>query len=263
MENKLSVGKNLSVFNSEVIPVYTTDTGEKVVIGRELHEKLKIKTEYKDWFPRMCEYGFSDGDDYSSFLSDRSDGLPGKPKTNHIMSLDMAKHIAMIQRTPEGMEIRQKLIDLEKEKQRPMTEAEILAGQAQLLVRMERAQAEQAEQITAVNRRIDDIGEVISLNPNSWRTDARAIIVKIAHKLGGNEYIKDVQSEIFKLVDERGGKRLSIRLDHKRERMADEGVCKSKRDRLTKVDVIAEEKGLIEIYLAIVKEMAVKYGIGV
>lgn len=42
--------------------------------------------------------------------------------------------------------------------------------------------------------------------------------------------------------------------------MADEGVCKSARDKLTKVDVIADDKKLIEIYLAIVKEMAVKYG---
>lgn len=104
----------LKIFNSDIIPVYDTDTGEKVVLGRELHERLKIKTAYKDWFPRMCEYGFVNGKDYGSFLSNRSDGLAGKPRTNHIITLDMAKHIAMIQRTPEGMEIRQKLIDLEK-----------------------------------------------------------------------------------------------------------------------------------------------------
>lgn len=34
---------NLTVFNNEIIPVYTTDTGEKVVIGRELHERLKLQ----------------------------------------------------------------------------------------------------------------------------------------------------------------------------------------------------------------------------
>ena len=106
--------ENIRIFSEDVIPVYDTDTGEKVVLGRELHERLKIKTAYKDWFPRMCEYGFVDGKDYGSFLSNRSDGLAGKPRTDHIITLDMAKHIAMIQRTPEGMEIRQKLIDLEK-----------------------------------------------------------------------------------------------------------------------------------------------------
>lgn len=111
MNNSL---ENIRIFSEDVIPVYDTDTGEKVVLGRELHERLKIKTAYKDWFPRMCEYGFVDGKDYGSFLSNRSDGLAGKPKTDHIITLDMAKHIAMIQRTPQGMEIRQKLIDLEK-----------------------------------------------------------------------------------------------------------------------------------------------------
>ena len=54
---------------------------------------------------------------------------------------------------------------------------------------------------------------------------------------------------------------METRLTNKRRRMADEGVCKSKRDRLNKVDVIADDKKLIEIYVAIVKEMAIKYGV--
>lgn len=52
---------NLTIFSKDLIPVYTTDTGEKVVLGRELHEKLGIKTAYKDWFPRMAEYGKDEG----------------------------------------------------------------------------------------------------------------------------------------------------------------------------------------------------------
>lgn len=105
----------LQIFNSDLIPVYTTDTGEQVVIGRELHDKLEIKTPYDKWFPRMCEYGFEDQKDYSTFLSDRSDGKAGKPKTSHILKFDMAKHICMIQRTETGKAIRQKLIELEKQ----------------------------------------------------------------------------------------------------------------------------------------------------
>ena len=58
----------LKIFNSEVIPVYTSDTGEKVVIGRELHERLCIKANYREWFPRMCEYGFEYKKYYFSFV---------------------------------------------------------------------------------------------------------------------------------------------------------------------------------------------------
>lgn len=111
------------------------------------------------------------------------------------------------------------------------------------------------------NKRIDDIREVVALNPNSWREDARRLIVQIAQQLGGNEYIKDVNAEIFNLVDIRAGVSLKTRLTNKRRRMADEGVCRSKRDKVNRVDVIADDKKLIEIYLAVVKEMAVKYGV--
>lgn len=104
----------LTVFSSDLIPVYTTDTGQQVVIGRELHESLGIRRDYSNWMKQMADYGFSEGSDYSPFLANRSDGKAGKPKTDHILSLDMAKHIAMIQRTEKGKQIRQKLIELEQ-----------------------------------------------------------------------------------------------------------------------------------------------------
>ncbi|WP_042435193.1 Rha family transcriptional regulator [Faecalispora jeddahensis] len=124
-----------------------------------------------------------------------------------------------------------------------------------------KAMRDQQKALEDTNKRIDSLGELISLNPNSWRPDARGLIVKIAQKMGGNDYIREVQSEIFKLVDARAGTSLATRLTNKRRRMADEGICKSKRDKLTKTDVIADDKKLIEIYLAVVKEMAVKYGV--
>lgn len=107
---------NLTVFNTDVIPAYITDTGEKVVIGRELHQKLGIGKHYKDWFPYMCAYGFEENLDY--YTMEEKVAAQKRARTynqkNHILTLDMAKHIAMIQRTPQGKKIRQKLIDLEK-----------------------------------------------------------------------------------------------------------------------------------------------------
>lgn len=104
---------DLKIFNSDLIPVYTTDTGEQVVIGRELHDKLGIKRDYSNWFKQMCDYGFEEEKDYSPFLA--SIQGRGQPKKEHLLKFDMAKHICMIQRTPIGMQIRQKLIELEKQ----------------------------------------------------------------------------------------------------------------------------------------------------
>lgn len=127
--------------------------------------------------------------------------------------------------------------------------------------RIELEQKQQAQALEETNAKLDGIRDVVSLNTQSWREDARRLIVRIAQKMGGNEYIREVQTEISKLVDERAGVSLETRLTNKRRRMAEEGACKSKRDKLSKVDVIADDKKLIEIYVAIVKEMSIKYGI--
>lgn len=266
----------LKIFNDDVIPVYTTDSGEKVVIGRELHERLKIATEYKDWFPRMCEYGFKEPDDYAEFWENQSERIFERARfvsqqqavalgyqKNSLIQLDMAKHIAMIQRTPEGKTIRQKLIALE-------TNINELSPELQYLIKVELKQKEQEKALQEVNakvddtnKRIDNIGEIVALNPNSWRQDAKGIISKIAQAMGGYEYIRDVNHAVYELVDARAGCSLATRLTNKRNRMAGEGACKSKIDKLNKVDIIAEDKKLIEIYLSIVKEMAIKNGVGV
>lgn len=85
------------------------------VLARELHEFLEVSTRFNDWFPRMCDYGFSEGTDYYSFLSNRSDGLPGKPKQDAQLTIEMAKEICMLQRNERGKQARQYFIQLEKD----------------------------------------------------------------------------------------------------------------------------------------------------
>lgn len=257
----------LTVFNKGIIPVYVNDKGEKTVLGRELHEGLKIGADYKNWFPRMCEYGFTSPDDYIEFWENGSEVIfdlahfetPQQAtalgfRKNHTIALDMAKHIAMIQRTAEGKAIRDQLIALE-------TNISELSPELRLLISMEMKQKEQDKAMEAMNQRIDDIRDVVALSPNSWRKDASRLIVKIAHLMGGTEHIQDVYTEVYRLVNERARVSLETRLTNKRRRMAEEGECLTARKRLTVVDVIADDRKLIEIYLAIVKEMAVKYGV--
>lgn len=95
-----------------LINVTLDENHEPVVSGRQLHKALGVKTAYKDWFPRMTEYGFAEGEDFSSFLS-KSTG--GRPSQDHIIKLDMAKEIAMIQRTDKGKEVRTYFIQVGKD----------------------------------------------------------------------------------------------------------------------------------------------------
>lgn len=85
----------------------------QTVSARELHEQLHIVTRFNDWFPRMCEYGFEEGTDFYSKMSKTSE-TGGRPSVDYEISVDMAKQICMVQKTPEGKAVRQYLIDLEK-----------------------------------------------------------------------------------------------------------------------------------------------------
>lgn len=122
-------------------------------------------------------------------------------------------------------------------------------------------QKRQAEKIAEVENRVDSIREVVSLNTTSWRDDTGKILKKIGLSLGGGQSYSQVRNESYELLQKRFGVNLGQRLTNKRRRMADEGVSKSKRDKLSYVDIIADDKKLIEGYTAIVKEMAIHYGV--
>ena len=146
---------------------------------------------------------------------------------------------------------------------------ENLSPQLQVLIQMETRQkqieARQAEQATALaglEQKLQNTCEVIALDKTAWRKDSEHLINKIARATGdGYGGIRLLYEEIYRSIESRAGVSLNTRLTNKRNRMAGEGVCKSKRDKLTRVDIIAENKKLIEIYVAIVKELAVKYGV--
>ena len=98
----------------ELITVTENEQNEVVVSGRDLHEFLEIGTEYKKWMSRMIEYGFEENIDYAR-VSQKSLTLGGAQNiTEHILKLDMAKEISMIQRNDKGKQARQYFLQIEK-----------------------------------------------------------------------------------------------------------------------------------------------------
>lgn len=93
----------------------TINNDSQTISARELHEKLNIGTKFATWFQRICEYGFIENQDYTTCYPNLgSENHGGQNMIDYDISMDMAKQICMIQRTPKGKEIRQYLIDLEK-----------------------------------------------------------------------------------------------------------------------------------------------------
>ena len=108
---------------NELINIKTSETGEPSVSGRELHEFLGVTTRYNDWFPRMVEYGFTEGKDFN-LLKNEQVRFEGKREVtreliDHLLTIDMAKEIAMIQRTDRGKQARQYFIQVEKDYNSP------------------------------------------------------------------------------------------------------------------------------------------------
>ena len=102
---------------NELIKV-SYESDRPTVSGRELHELLGVLTQYKDWFPRMCEYGFVDGVDFN-LLKFKRVAIEGTREVarnieDHQLTIDMAKELCMIQRNEKGKQARQYFIALEK-----------------------------------------------------------------------------------------------------------------------------------------------------
>lgn len=144
------------------------ENGKQTVSARGLHEKLEVSTQFKDWIKRMIDYGFEEGKDYCSFLSESTGG---RPAMEYFISIDMAKEICMIQRSDKGKAFRQYFIECERrliesnKRAMPQTYIEAvesllnelkknqaLEEQGKLLLEQKEAAEKETERIYQVNR---------------------------------------------------------------------------------------------------------------
>lgn len=89
--------------------------GEQLVSGRDLHEFLEVKTKFKDWFPRMCEYGFVENKDYIAMAQKRATAQGNETTyTDYLMKISMAKELSMLQRNERGKQAREYFIKCEE-----------------------------------------------------------------------------------------------------------------------------------------------------
>lgn len=256
--NKNQIGEKRM---KELIKVTTNKENEQLVNGRELHEFLEVATEYKKWFGRMAEYGFVKNIDFIRVT--QKCPTPGGIQniTDHAMKLDMAKEISMIQRTEKGKQARQYFIQVEKEYKQQLLDTSKLSPELQMFQGIFNAVAKQELETKRLATQMENITEIVALNTTDWRRECRKLVNKMGETQGGYGAYQEIQTAIYEEVDRRAGSSLKTRLTNLRNRMAGEGVSKSKRDKTNKLDVIESDKRLKEIYLSVVKDFAIKYGV--
>lgn len=237
--------------------------------AKKLYSFLELSpSNYSKWCKtNITENSFAEENiDYWAFVL--NDEWGGQATTDYKLTAHFAKKLSVKGNSEKAEQAREYFATVEERVKQKAIDLTQLSPELQMFNRIFQSvaaqqleQKRQAEKIAEVENRVQSIRDIVSLDTTSWRDDTGKILKKIGLSLGGGQSYSQVRSESYELLQKRFGVNLGQRLTNKRRRMADEGASKSKRDRLSYVDIISEDKKLIEGYTAIVKEMAIHYGV--
>ena len=216
--------------------------------ARKLYEFLELA---KGQFSRWCktniiENAFAEeGIDYIGF----DINVEGNLVKDYKLTAAFAKKLSMTARNEKGEQARQYFVQTEDKLKEVVIQISQLPPELQMFKTIFDQQAKQyiemqklKEDNQKIVEKVDAIREVVALDTTSWREDTGNILRKISMQQGGGQAYSQVRAESYELLNKRMGVDLKIRLTNKRRRMADEGVSKSKRDKLNYLDIIAEDK---------------------
>lgn len=165
---------------NELIKTITRDDGTIAVSGRELHDFLEVDTPYTQWFDRMIDYGFTENTDFKGLSQKSEKPIGGRPRIDHVMTLDMAKEVAMIQRTDRGKQARQYFISVEKRYKQlaalPRTPEEKLALTMEVATRT-------VKRIEKLDGRVTDLEENVLLAPGEYNYISKQVNRAVANYL--------------------------------------------------------------------------------
>lgn len=136
-----------------------------------------------------------------------------------------------------------------------------LSPELQMFNQMFLAVANAEREAKEAKTEINDMKMIFSVNANEWRDKVKTILRKIANNFGGTEPFRSVINMSYERFESRAHCDLNRRLENRKIKMSAKGMSKTSIQKLNKLDCIAEEKRLIEIYLTVVKEMAIQFGI--
>lgn len=149
--------------------------------------------------------------------------------------------------------------EMEQVLNKPKSQLEIMQMQIEQMVKQEQRLNEQDNRIEKIETEQQNLTEIIGLSVVEWRKKVTNILNRIAKNNGGFGMYQEIRNESYKVLEERAKCKLNIRVTNKQKVMALNGVPKSTVNKVSKLDAISEDARLTEIYLAIVKELAIKY----
>lgn len=185
--------ENLTVIENELVPVYETSTGDKVVFGTELHKVLEVKSKFADWVKnRLNDCEALEVEDYDSFSKILEKG--GRPQMEYIIKLDTAKEMAMLERNEKGKQVRRYFIQVEKKfKGQYQNVLDNLSPELQAIFSHDK-------KIQIVEQRVDKLENTMNIDYAQQKQLRDFVSEVVVNALGGRE------SKVYTYQDERGVK---------------------------------------------------------
>ena len=179
----------INVIENELVPVYETGTGEKVVYGSELHDVLRVKAPYREWSQRRLKD--CDALENEDFQGVEISTPSGQTRKDHIIKLDTAKEMAMLERNDKGKQVRKYFVEIEKKyRQGNLTPEQIVAN---ALIVAQNIISQKDKQIEEMTPKAEYFDELVDRNLlTNFRETSKELGVKesfFIEWLVGNKYI--------------------------------------------------------------------------
>lgn len=257
---------DLRIIENDLVPVYETDKGVKVVYGKDLHKSLEVKTDFSTWVKRrFSECDAEENKEFELLPIFGENPMGGRPQTEYIIKLDTAKEMAMLERNDKGKQVRKYFIAVEEKYKKGVVDLEQLDPQTKLMnllvqsiSRNEIEQKRQAKEITEVKQTVETMKEILTEPIGDWKAEINSRVREISIK-SGVDY-QTLYGQLYGELETTAHCSLKRLQDNKKARMEKAGNTKTAiKDATTKIAIIFEKPQLKAIFENIVKRYAMKY----
>lgn len=198
------------------------------------------------------------------FKEDTEPDSYGRPQKVYFMNRDGFSFLVMGFTGSKAREFKLAYIEqFNKMEQRinEQLDTSLLSPELQMFNALGKALAKQEMATKQLENKLDGIADIMSMESKDWRKEVNTTIRKIALKQGGFDMSSEIANESYDRLENKARCNLNIRLENRRKNMIAQGLGKTSIKKLNKLDIIEEDHRLKEIYVSVVKSMALKYGL--
>ena len=264
---------DLKIIENELVPVYETEKGIKVVYGKDLHKSLAVKTDFSTWVKRrLSECDAEEKEDFDLLPKIEEQVTGSKHTIEYLIKLDTAKEMAMLERNDKGKQVRKYFIQVEEKYKQTAININQLSPELQMfnqifqqVAKTELEQKKLAERADQQEKNMKTIIDTFKGTDSDVGTEkwVNRCISKIAESDDfsysfGNKYAA-ARNESYRRLSDRAGCRLDQQLRNAISRAEERGCTKEQTNQINKLSVIMQNKRLKEIYVSVIKEMMIAY----